>query len=584
MAVQPAGIEPEQGDSYKTPAKQPDPTNAKLAGVVDNILGVTTGKSEVIKVKIDTPYTEQSAGEKVVQKMVETVKHPNATWQLFSNLCQAGTFDKALEVAYALANPQESADALLHMANIFMSLDQDERATETTIKAFEVAKTIPNEWIQSVVLVSVSERFMHLGDQENTLKAAYSIPDNIAKHKQLLVIADVFRAIDDIAKAVELTKKALESANSIADPQFKCEALLRVHESSRSLESNQMAFEAAKDIPSRWDRTNLLTNVAKNFIALDNPKKALEAVLSIDPNNSRGTLQYIKAPLSEWIKNANQPVANREERNNELLQLATTLHSAGDLEMALESSKTAIEVAKSLSDPAAKSSQLNVADAQLVRIFFDHLESGNLSLALAVTEVMPLAETQVTHLCMLAKISLESGAINQARSITTKAHDVAHTISETSKRDHAFREVAMSHILLGNKETAQETAHAIVNPLLKSETLLKMYEANKRQSPEMLDMAFKAAASSKEDSYLTADTLLRISREYSNLANKDAALVCIKKATELAATPLESYMQDDLLKKIATDLAKLGENESARKVAESISDPRLKTSTLQTLI
>jgi tetratricopeptide (TPR) repeat protein len=433
---------------------------ACAAFVAENIKS-SDGHAEAMK-EIVPRYLEKSSVD-LAAELANSVDDPFTRDRLLSRVaekCAAiGDDEYAFQLVEAIEDSSTQAQAREHIA-------VQKTAEGDYEKAFQIAETLPHA---DFVLAEIATRQASDGDEAAALKTLETIDFPSAKASAFQNVALQNLEKGDLAKAVQMLEKAVESAEEIEFTEEKIRALTEIgnhfieaNDNGKAIETFDLAKTSAETLDN-VHRESFLSAIALGFLqagSLDLADRTLDLI--VDKTQIASTLLGFAREF--WRK------GERDEATETLEEAYAILKSQRDSEIRdsrarfglwstiavefarIERAERAIEIAQEIIDENSQTSALaNIAQVCT-------LQNKDELARQAVNSIGDDAQKMFALIGISdAKNKLEKK--DEALNYLREAETLCETVPQLASRSTAFNELAGRFYNYGDAEKSRSLLH-----------------------------------------------------------------------------------------------------------------------------
>ena len=357
--------------------------------------------------------------------------------QIALQCVKAGQYEYALQVAQTTPRPSSRAWIMTEIAGTQEQKDFTARAFSTLSQATDIATTIPNDSLKSLVQGQIGQTYARLGDYFQALEVAQTIWE--VRHRIDTIVAIVHTAIEagDLDNAQQLVQMLTNGEETLPKSQlFTIQALIEIAEKYMAAGHKEQA-------------SSLLSTTLGSLTALTEymPQPAHPELVS------RLALAFLEVGKTPQAYQLTDMITVPGRRAEALMQLAFRHADMGEIDPALQ-------IAATLADPPRQ--------AEIYRhLALTFLEQDNTEQALKLAQAIPLPEQQATTLLRIALSHAEAGR-------TDRAIHIAALLAEPSQQAKVFGRLAQTYLEQGNVKQAHKLAQAIKILDQKTQTLVHL--------------------------------------------------------------------------------------------------------------
>lgn len=437
-----------------------------------------------------------------------------------------GQYAQALKVAYGAGKASSSAWVLTEIARMLTHPDQQATALAILDQAAELAQTVSDTSLKSLVLGQIGRTYARLGHSDRALQTALRMREFRQRTNLLVAIAQA---------AVEAGEPE-RVAGLIQHLQASPARPFRIAQALTEIAEKQLEFglaERAQDV---------LSTAHHVAAAIDAPSQRAGVV-------GRIALGYLEAGQTNTAHALVQTIPDPGQRLDAVVQLALGQVEAGDLE-------SARQIAETMTDRIRRA-------AIEESLALSYLNRGELQQARQLAQAIQAPGPRTEALGHVARSYLELGQI-------TPALHLAELLTDQPRRDEVVGRIVGAYLDEGAGQQALRLAKTIQEPRLRAQTFSRIARSQARAG------AFASAlqiAESMTDQARQAEVVAQIGLEYFRAGQADRGL-------DLIRSLQDSPPRAGALGQLARYYAQAGESHQAVQLATAIRLPNRRQATL----
>ena len=456
--------------------------------------------------------------------------------QIALRYVKAGQYDHALQVAQTTPRPSSTAWIMTEIAGTKEQKDFTARAFTTLSQAADIAMTIPNDSLKSLVQGQIGQTYARLGDYPRALEITQTIRE--VRHRTDTIVAIAHTAIEagDLEHAQQLVQILTNGEEALSKSQlFTSQALIEIAEKYTAVGHTEQAL-------------SVLSTASESVTAQSQPSPQPEVV-------ARLALAFLEAGNVHQAYQLTDTITVPDRRAQTLMQLAFRHADMGEIDLALQIAETLTET---LSDPSGFARQ-----AEIYRhLALISLEQDNPEQALKLAQAITIPEQQAATLLPLALSHAKTGHIE-------RAIHIAGLLSEPSQQAKVFGRIAQTYLEQGDVEQAHQLAQAIKIPEQKTQTLVQL--AHRHAKDGEIDHAMQIAEMLPEQ---------RRAEIFGRLAQTHLKQGDVEQALKLAQEIQVLEQRTQTMMQLARKLAETGNAGQALQIADNIESHQAREATL----
>jgi tetratricopeptide (TPR) repeat protein len=499
-------------------------------------------------------------------------------------------YDQALQVARILRYADDKAETLAEIASRYAQAGQEEKASDILWEAFQIARTIENDYYKDVALNKIALEYTELGQCDQALQAAKAIRDGSVYLVGIdAKIAGKYMELKKKGEAFQVLSQALEIAKTLRASWEKGGALAEVASKYAELGQYGQAVEIAKSIEYLSDRYKALIAIAVLYAEAGQYEQAMGVAKIIEDDSfssialEKIAMKYTEMAEYDQALQVAKTIKYLPTKVKTLADIALKFAETGQKKQAMDILSEASATAAMIEDSYNKAHEYCELSSKYAQV-------GEREYAVKIlNDTFPIVRTikedyKPDVLVELVNRYAEVADKDKIEEMLSQAIQIAGTLeddggfeSKAPPKSSALYGIASKYAELGQYDQALKLARTIKG--LNAEDLLAREFSGKYVAAGQYDQALKLAGTIKVDS-IKGEAFVSMAMELMRAGQKEKASEVLSQAFHLAKTIDDDSTKSHLLMDVAVKYAEIGQYAQALEMVKIIKYAGMKSKAL----